>query len=191
LWGIAYFDTVALGNYFAGCVYKKNMESKMAQKQSDRSRPRDKALDREARDLHRAMVELVRVYQLRDRQRVCYYDISVTQCYAIGALIGKEPMSLKELAGELALDKSTASRAVDSLEEKGYVKRTPDPGDGRALRIEVTVKGRKLHDRILDDLYQETLDLAADYESKSRQATAEFIERFTRKAAKRFRGKKS
>lgn len=162
----------------------------MAQRQSGKTRTRNKSLDREARDLHRAMVELVRVYQLRDRQRVCYYDISVTQCYAIGALLGKEPMSLNALAGELALDKSTTSRAVDSLEEKGYVKRTPDPGDGRALKIEVTAKGRKLHDRILDDLYQETLEIAADYDSAARRAATEFIQRFTTKAAARFKGGK-
>jgi MarR family 2-MHQ and catechol resistance regulon transcriptional repressor len=149
---------------------------------------KDAILHKDARALHRAMVELVRVYQLRDRQRVCYYDISVTQCYAIGALLGKGPMGLNALAGALALDKSTTSRAVGSLEERGYVKRSHDPADGRAVRIEVTAKGRRLHDRILDDLYQETLELAEDYDSRARRATAEFIERFTSKAAARFRG---
>lgn len=159
----------------------------MAEKNTRSGRARDASLDAEARDLHRAMAELVRVYQLRDRQRVCYYDLSVTQCYALGELLSKGPLGLNALAGALALDKSTASRAVDSMEDKGYVKKLPDPEDARAIRIEVTARGRKIHERVLEDLYEETRELAADYDSKARRATTEFVERFTRKAAARFK----
>ena len=149
---------------------------------------RDKTLDKDARDLHRAMVELVRVYQLRDRQRVCYYDLSVTQCYALGELLSKGALGLNALASALALDKSTTSRAVDSLEGKGYVKKSSDPDDARAIRIEVTARGRKIHERVLEDLYEETRELAADYDSGARRATTDFVERFTNKAAARFKG---
>ncbi|MFH1842479.1 MAG: MarR family transcriptional regulator [bacterium] len=160
----------------------------MAKKQTKITRLPGRQLEKDARDLHRAMVELVRVYQLRDRTRICYYDISATQCYAIGVLLATGPSALNTLAKKLALDKSTTSRAVDALEKKGYVTRSPDPKDARALQLTATDAGRKLHGRILDDLYQETLDLAADYNSEARRATTEFIERFTRKAAARFRG---
>lgn len=160
----------------------------MLRSADDRVKPRDETLDRDARDLHRAVAELVRVYQFRDRKRICYYDISVTQCYALGALVAKGPMTLNALAGELFLDKSTTSRTVDALEKKSYVLRSANPGDARALKIEITAGGRGLHDRILQDLYEETRALAADFDSKGRRATTEFIERFTRKAAARFRG---
>jgi DNA-binding MarR family transcriptional regulator len=163
----------------------------MPKSADERAKSSDKTLEREARDLHRAMVELVRVYQFRDRKRICYYDISVTQCYALGALVAKGPTTLNALAGELYLDKSTASRTVDALEKKGYVVRSADPGDARALKIEITAGGRRLHDRILEDLYEETRALAADFDSKARRATTEFIERFTRKAAAKFGGDRS
>jgi MarR family 2-MHQ and catechol resistance regulon transcriptional repressor len=163
----------------------------MAEKKPKRRSPRDKALDEEARDLHRAMVELVRVYQLRDRQRVCYYDLSVTQCYALGELLSKGALGLNALAAALALDKSTTSRTVNSLEDKGYAKRLPDPDDARAIRIEITARGRKIHERVLEDLYEETRELAADYDSEARRATTEFVERFTNKAAARFKGGRS
>jgi len=160
----------------------------VAPRKPGRPAARDRALDKEARDLHAAMVELVRVYQLRDRQRVCYYDLSVTQCYALGELLSKGALGLNALAAALALDKSTTSRAVDSLEGKGYVRKSPDHEDARAIRIEITASGRKIHDRVLEDLYEETRELAADYDSKARRATTEFVERFTRKAAARFKG---
>jgi hypothetical protein len=59
--------------------------------------------------LHEALSELVRVYQFRDRDRICCHDISVTQCYALEALLRRGPCGLNELAAELYLDKSTAS----------------------------------------------------------------------------------
>src|SRR6185503_4151377 len=96
------------------------------------------ALERDAASFYKAVSHLVRIYQFRDRQRICYRDISVTQCYALSALIAGGPMRLDALAGELFLDKSTTSRVVDSLEGKGYVRRGEDRLDGRALRVEAT-----------------------------------------------------
>ncbi|NWL90129.1 MULTISPECIES: MarR family winged helix-turn-helix transcriptional regulator [unclassified Paenibacillus] len=49
---------------------------------------------------------------------------------------------IKTLADEFHLDISTVSRQVSSLEEKGYVLRTPDPSDGRAFFLEVTELGQ-------------------------------------------------
>src|SRR5262245_19696817 len=40
-------------------------------------------LQDDAEALHAAVSDLVRIYQLRDRNQICCYDISVTQCYAL------------------------------------------------------------------------------------------------------------
>ena len=114
-----------------------------AQVRSDAGR-----LEADAAALHEALSELVRVYQFRDRDRICCHDISVTQCYALEALLRRGPCGLNELAAELYLDKSTASRVVAALERKGYVSRAPHPEDGRAVVLTVTPAGRRLHDRI-------------------------------------------
>ena len=94
-----------------------------ASRASDLSR-----LDADAGALHDALSELVRVYQFRDRDRICCHDISVTQCYALEALLRRGPSGLNELAAELYLDKSTASRVVATLERKRYISRAPPPG---------------------------------------------------------------
>lgn len=40
--------------------------------------PPDDQLMRDAEELHEALNQLVRVYQFRDRDRICCYDVSVT-----------------------------------------------------------------------------------------------------------------
>jgi DNA-binding MarR family transcriptional regulator len=132
------------------------------------------------------MSELVRVYQFRDRTRICYYDLSVTQCHAVAALVAHGPMPLNGLAAALYLDKSTASRVVDSLERKGYVRRTADPNDGRALRLEVTRKGRDIHSRIENDLVDEMKGLLTQFDPDVRQATTRLVARLARAAKARF-----
>ncbi|UCE19229.1 MAG: MarR family transcriptional regulator [Gemmatimonadota bacterium] len=143
-------------------------------------------LEQDAWELHEALSELVRVYQFRDRKRICYQDVSITQCYAIDALSRLGTMSLNMLAAELFLDKSTTSRVVDSLERKGYVKRSADPKDGRALRLEVTQRGKDLHDRIEKELAGEMKKMITDFDPDIRQATIRLVARLARAASKRF-----
>jgi MarR family transcriptional regulator, 2-MHQ and catechol-resistance regulon repressor len=142
-------------------------------------------LDADAAALHDALSELVRVYQFRDRDRICCHDVSVTQCYAIEALLRRGPSGLNELADELYLDKSTASRVVATLERKGYVTRSPHPDDRRAIVLGVTSAGRRLHDRIRTDLVCEAKDLLQDVEPEVRKGAAGLILRLARAAAER------
>ena len=138
-----------------------------------------------AEALHEALSELVRVYQFRDRDRICCHDVSVTQCYAIDALVRRRPSTLNDLARELYLDKSTASRVVATLVRKRYVARAVHPDDGRALVLTVTAAGRRLHDRIRRDLVGETGHLLEEFEPEVREAAARLILRLARAAAAR------
>src|ERR1700730_1400700 len=106
--------------------------------------PREGGLHEDARAVHEALSALVRVYQFRDRDRICCHDISVTQCHALEALIRRGPSTLGQVAAELYLDKSTASRVIGTLERKRYVRRSPHPDDGRAVVLEVTPTGQRL-----------------------------------------------
>jgi MarR family transcriptional regulator, 2-MHQ and catechol-resistance regulon repressor len=161
----------------------------MARKMRKPSATADRELERHARELNRAVSELVRVYQFRDRKCIYYYDVSVTQCYAISALLRLGPASLNALAADLYLDKSTASRVVDSLERKGYFRRVADAADARALRLEVTARGRALHKRIIRDLVEEMKTLIGDLDPAVRAGAASLVERLARAAARRFASK--
>jgi DNA-binding MarR family transcriptional regulator len=142
-------------------------------------------LREDARAVHEALSDLVRVYQFRDRDRICCHDVSVTQCYALEALIRRGPITLGELAAELYLDKSTASRVVGALERKRYVARSPHPTDGRAVLLRPTAAGDRLHAMIRKDLIEEATALLRDFEPRVRKAAAQIMARLARAAAAR------
>ena len=136
-------------------------------------------LARQARELQEALAEFIRVYQFRDRDCICGHDVSVTQCYALDALVRRELMTLNELAAALSLDKSTASRVVATLERKGYVARATHPRDRRAVLLTATTAGRRLVERIVGELVEEKKRLLAEFPEEVREAAAELIQRLT------------
>jgi MarR family 2-MHQ and catechol resistance regulon transcriptional repressor len=145
-----------------------------------------KSLHSDAEALHAAVSDLVRVYQFRDRDRICCYDISVTQCYALEVLVERGPSRSQALAEVLMLDKSTTTRVVDALVRKGYVERLPDPEDARAVSLRVTPEGRQLYLRINSELIEQQADLLRDLDPEVRGAATEIIRRLARAAQARF-----
>ena len=132
---------------------------------------------------HRALADLVRVYQFRDRERICCYDVSVTQCYALEALIEGGAQTLNDLAATLYLDKSTTSRVVDALEAKGYASRRTHPASRRSVLVEVTAGGRLLHARIERDILLEEQRLLDEFPPAVRMQMAELMHELARAAS--------
>ena len=91
-------------------------------------------LKRSAMTLHRALTDFVRQYQFRNRNEICCYGITVSQCYLLDALATRGPLSMQELADHLRLKISTVTRLVDGLVKKKLVRRQKDSGDRRIVR---------------------------------------------------------
>ena len=144
-------------------------------------------LDRDAQALQAAVADLVRIYQFRDRDRICCHDISVTQCYALETLVEHGPMRLNDLTERLFLDKSTTSRVIRTLVKKGYVEQHPDASDGRATALSATRAGRNLCARITDDLVEQQKALLADLDPDVRAGVVDVIRRLAQAADSRFR----
>ena len=148
----------------------------------------DDALAADALALHRVLSDLTRMLQFRDRDRICCHDVSVTQCYALEAMVVRGELTLNELARELYLDKSTASRVVDALVAKGYAERRPHPDDGRALRLTPTRSGRRLYETIDAELLGEVRGVVAGFSPAVRQSMGEMLHRLVRAAGPRLGG---
>jgi len=145
------------------------------------------ALDRDAVALHQAVADLVRVYQFRDRDRICCHDVSVTQCYALETIVEHGPLRLSALAERLFLDKSTTSRVVSTLVRKGYVEQRADARDGRATTLSVTRQGQRLCARITDDLVDQQKQLLQDLAPDVRAGVVQVLGRLAQAADARFR----
>lgn len=74
--------------------------------------------------------------------------LTPTQASVLGLISGRGPLGLTELADLEGLNPTMLSRVVGKLTELELIRRHQDPADLRAVRVEVTPKGRRLHTRI-------------------------------------------
>ncbi len=109
-------------------------------------------LDEQAEMLHRAVSDLIRRYQFRDRREICCHGISVSQCYALTALAEKGQLTMGNLSAHMQLTVSTMTRVVDQLVKKEYVERCIDPEDRRVCCVQLTRGGRALVEQINGEL---------------------------------------
>ncbi len=61
----------------------------------------------------------------------------------------RRSIKARELARELAISEVTVSRFIRKMEEDGWVERTPDPADGRAMLIQPTAFAREMFARLV------------------------------------------
>lgn len=71
-----------------------------------------------------------------------------------------EPLSVADLAKALKLPHQLASQRVEKLSKAGFVRRKPDPNDGRRFHLQLTKTGREQAER----LEQCMADMARVYE---------------------------
>jgi len=111
-----------------------------------------KTVSAQAAQLHRAVNTLVKKYQFRDRNDICCYGISVSQCYALEALGEHDTLTMQALAEQLHLAVSTVTRVVDHLVEKGLVERHSSARDRRVCCVSLSAAGARLLQTIHADL---------------------------------------
>ena len=103
----------------------------------------------EAERLHQLFMDLVRVGGLlQPDHELPGFSVSMSQAFALHELDTGTPLSQQELAERLVLEKSTISRMVADLEDKGMVTRERDAANRRTYRILLTDQGRDFHARI-------------------------------------------
>ena len=69
--------------------------------------------------------------------------LTVTQRLALIEIVAVGPLRLSNLASRMDTTPATATRAVDRLEEIGFVKRCVDVCDARAVLVAPTASGRR------------------------------------------------
>jgi DNA-binding MarR family transcriptional regulator len=114
-----------------------------------------------------AMLAFSRVHQQilrRTAQRLTEAGIGRITPARANALIvlfnARRPIQARQLAAELGISDATASRVIRRMEVDGWVERTPDPEDGRAMLLQPTASARAMFTRlvqvsnhVLDDLF--------------------------------------
>jgi DNA-binding MarR family transcriptional regulator len=100
---------------------------------------------RDAADrMHSAAIHLLRRARVADEDSM---GMTPARRSALSVLIFAGPQSLSELASAEQVTLPTMSKLVAAMEREGLVRRERDPGDGRAVRLHATAKGRRLIER--------------------------------------------
>jgi DNA-binding MarR family transcriptional regulator len=84
-------------------------------------------------------------------------DWTLAQC-RVFQRVAPNGSRLKDLADQAQMTKQSASVMVDQLEHLGYVRRIPDPTDGRARLIVIEERGKRAVEvamATLDEIYAE------------------------------------
>ena len=72
--------------------------------------------------------------------------MSAHQASILDHLDEVDPMAMTELAGHMGVTVATMSLAIDRLEQRRYVRRDRDPGDGRRVLLRITADGVRLRE---------------------------------------------
>lgn len=83
-----------------------------------------------------------------DRDFLTRYDLTTSQYAVLKQLDETEGQRLTEISERVLKSKSTITRIIDHLEERGYAERLLDPVDRRAQRVILTRKGADVKESI-------------------------------------------
>lgn len=103
-------------------------------------------------------------------------DVMVTE--AVAALQGTEGATVNEVAHELGIDQSGASRFLTQAVERGYLRKVASSSDARQRRLLVTSKGARMLDSAHQ--WQESVfaELTADWSPEDVRRFHGYLQRF-------------
>src|SRR5215469_244728 len=70
--------------------------------------------------------------------------LCLTDFAALEALLHKGPLTITAIQGKVLLASGSMTAAVDRLEKKGLIKRSPAPSDRRAKVLQLTPQGKRV-----------------------------------------------
>ena len=122
-----------------------------------------------------SFTRLVRFFNQLMREQLMCGPVTVQQCYTLEALI-EGPLSMKELAGEVALHQSTLTRVVEKLERQNLVRRTRKSDNQRSVEVNLTEAGKQTYAVLNAAGSQMISDLLDLIPRERREAIVEAIE---------------
>jgi len=107
--------------------------------------------------IHQLLMDLIRAADLLHLGQA----VSLSQAFALHELDSDTPLSQRDLAERLRLEKSTVSRLVAEMERTGLVVREREPGNRRLYRLRLTDAGRAAHVRMATTFHAQYLQWVA------------------------------
>jgi len=88
-----------------------------------------------------------------------------------------EQLSPGQLLAQTLVTSGTMTNRIDRLEERGFVRRKPDPNDARSVRVQLTATGRRRVDAALTDLVARENSILGSLDEPERATLAALLRR--------------
>jgi DNA-binding MarR family transcriptional regulator len=135
---------------------------------------RSSQLDDIAEALPQRSAALSRLFLTRSSVCVSRTEVGVLRNLREG------PRRITELAADERVTQPAITLLVNRLEERGWVKRVPDPGDGRAVLVSLTPVGEDVFERLRAEyraLLHDEMAMLDDTEVEALAAAVEILDR--------------
>jgi DNA-binding MarR family transcriptional regulator len=87
-------------------------------------------------------------------ERLSAYQLTTSQFEILGYLYAEPPVAQQILQQRSGVTSATLTGLLDTLEQRGYIVRTPSAADGRAKVVALTPGGNELFAQLID-VFQE------------------------------------
>ena len=87
-------------------------------------------------------------------------------------------VKVSDLSDAMELPRPGVTRTVKEMEEKGYIKKTVSPEDGRIIYLSATEKGKKLSEKYNEKYFNELAPYLADISEEEADCMIAVIEKF-------------
>ncbi|MBI5297822.1 MAG: MarR family transcriptional regulator [Chloroflexi bacterium] len=123
----------------------------------------------------RQWVDVTTHRSMRDQSRyVKSLGFSMPQFFLLMQVYYKKQCGISDLSEHMEITSAAASQTVEKLVQSGLLERAEDPSDRRAKQITLSVKGRELIEKSINERFrwvdELTANLGADEQKKVSQA---------------------
>lgn len=128
-------------------------------------------MEHTADELHELLMNLVRLTSaLHPEPTIGTASVPLSQTFALHELDLNGPLSQRDLAERLHLEKSTVSRLVAEMAADDLLVRDRDPENRRYYRLQITERGRQMHATMTANFHGRYDQLVANMSDDERDA---------------------
>lgn len=112
-------------------------------------------------------------------RRLKPFDVTPEQWVVLNRLSMDEGVCQRELASRIVKDQPNTTRILDKMEQKGLIRRNPDPLDRRAFQVFLTEKGKRLREELLPVVQQLRNDSTSGFSESEIMMLKELLRKFS------------
>lgn len=113
-------------------------------------------------DIYNSLLEIAWRFGNHGINGECCGDLSLVEFMSLKKTYEHKDLSIQEIGTALNFTKSGATRIIDRLENRGYVRRERSAVDGRVCCVNITAEGKEVIAKILQEYTVYLQDILQD-----------------------------